>query len=477
MMKLLKTKTLKYLFLFLVCVLIVEFLAFRNLPFFWDAITKSNRANWIYDNNLKYFIVPTEINSGHPPLWIFSLALFWKILGKSIITARFLLLLVNIGVVYQILVFCKNNFIKTIPILAVFIVLIDPTFVAQTTNLNNDMLLLFFTLLALNVLISKTRRQWLFFIAIIGLLLTNLRGIYIALAIFIIHLIFIKFNFIKNNKKLLLLGYLMGLVVFAVFCFFQYKTLGWFIITENKSYNAHRQAVGVRLIFFNIAVYIKCFLEYGRFIIFIFLVPLLTQYFKDKSLRNQKTNKILIAFIVLSGIFFIGMVPFSNAIGPRYFMISYLLAIVLFLNLLYCLNKSKLYKNTSIITITFFLLTGHFWVYPATLSQSWDSSLAYLNYFKIEEEMENYIDTFPIQHYNIGTRIRLNARSHSELIFLPKEAKYSDFNIKKNPYILYSNIENYTKDKELLTIQNNWILVKKIQNKGVFIALYKNPNL
>lgn len=475
MINFLDKKAFNYLFGFLVFILIIEFLVLRDLPFFWDAISKSNRANWIYENNLKSFIVPTEINSGHPPLWIFSLALFWKILGKSILTARFLLLLVNIGVVYQILIFCKNNLIKTVPILASCIVFVDPTFVAQTTSLNNDMLLLFFTLLALNVLMGDSK-QWLFSIAITGLLLSNLRGIYITVAIFFIHIIYINFHFIKKNKKLFL-GYLIGIAVFAFFCFFQYKTLGWFIVTENKSYGAHRQPVGGKMFLINLVVYLKCFLEYGRFIILIILLPLLTQYLKNKSFHNQKTNKILIAIIVFLVVFFVGMVPFSNPIGPRYFMILYLLAIVLFLNLIFCLKKPKLYKNISFLIISFFLISGHFWVYPATLSQPWDSSLAYLNYYKIEKEMEDYIHKFPIQHHEIGTRIRLNARDYSELIILPNEAKYSNFNIKENQYILYSNIENYTKDEELMIIQNNWILVKKIQNKGVFISLYKNPNL
>jgi 4-amino-4-deoxy-L-arabinose transferase-like glycosyltransferase len=473
--KFLNKITYNHLFAFLVCVLIIEFMALKDLPFFWDAIMKSDRANWIYNHNLKYFIVPTEINSGHPPLWIYSLAVFWEIFGKTLVSARFLLLLVNIGVAYQILILCKNSFVKTTLVLAALLVFIEPTLIAQTTSLNNDMLLLFFSLMALNALI-KNSKPWLLFIALSGLLLTNLRGIYIVLAILIIHLVFVKFNLIKNNKKLFL-GYLVALGTFALFCFFQYKTLGWFIISQNENYNAHRQPVGIKLILINTTVYIKSFLEYGRFVIFLFLMPLLFKYLKNKHLKNKKINKILIAISVFAFIFFIGMVPFSNPIGPRYFMICYILSIVLFISLIYHLNKSRLYKITSITTIVLFLVTGHFWVYPATLSQPWDSSLAYLNYFKIEKEMERYINAVPINHQDIGTRIRLNARKHSSLMTLPQESLYSSFNIETNPYILYSNIENYTKNEELLHIKNNWTLVKTFQNKGVYISLYKNPNM
>src|SRR5690554_3296260 len=165
--------------------LIVEFFYFKELPFFWDGVSKATRATWIYENDLSKFILPTEYASGHPPLWIGSLAVFWKVFGQTLWASRLLLLLINLGVFYQILIVCRHNFVASVPISLFLLVILDPTLVAQTTSLNNDMLLLFFTLLSYNAL---QKNKWLLYaVALTGLLLTNLRGIYCFVALVIIH--------------------------------------------------------------------------------------------------------------------------------------------------------------------------------------------------------------------------------------------------------------------------------------------------
>lgn len=458
----------KQILFFLVCVLIVEFLLLKHTPFFWDGISKSRRASWIYANGLTEFILPTDNNSGHPPLWITLLAVFWTIFQKALWSSRLLLLLVNIGVVWQIVLMGKNNFVKGVSAFAVLLVCLEPTFVAQTTNLNNDMLLLFFTLLSLNALI-KSNSLW-FALALTGLLFTNLRGIYIVVAIAIIHIIYTRLKLIKHTKSIYL-AYLVALLSFAVFCYFQYEKLGWFIISQNKNYNLHRQPVGLNQILINGIVYVKSFLEYGRFIIAIFLLPLLVKYIKDKSNRSVGIDRIAIALFVFALIFFIGTVPFSNPFSDRYFMVCYLLAVILLVNLLAHYNVAK--KPILYTAVVLMFVSGHFWIYPATLSQSWDSSLAYLNSFKVEEEMERYIDSVGIKPSDIGTRIRFNERGNSEFKVLSEAEHYAKFNIETNKFILLSNIENVTKDEELNYIMTNWTLIKSCSQLGVFMSLYK----
>ncbi|WP_282030966.1 hypothetical protein [Winogradskyella eximia] len=458
----------KQILFFLVCVLVVEFLLLKHTPFFWDAVSKSGRASWIYAHGLSEFIVPTELNSGHPPLWVGLLAVFWTIFNKALWSSRLLLLLVNIGVVWQIIVLCKNNFLKTVSALAVFLVCLEPTFLAQTTNLNNDMLLLFFTLLALNSLIKS--KSVLFTLASTGLLFTNLRGIYIVIAIAIIHVIYARFKLIEI-KKPIYFGYLFAVLTFAVFCYFQYEKLGWFIISQNENYNEHRQSVGLKQILTNIVVYVKIFLEYGRFIIAIFLLPLLFKYLKDKTRNDVRIDRMIVAFFVFVLVYFLGMVPFSNPFGDRYFMICYLLAIVLLVNLIEYYNVRK--KIVIYTLIVFMFVIGHFWIYPATLSQSWDSSLAYLNIYNVEEQMEHYINSRGIKPSDIGTRINLNSRDYSEFKMLAETDRYAQFNIETNKFILLSNIENQTKDEELNYVMTHWKLVKTYSQLGVFMSLYQ----
>ncbi|WP_179334783.1 hypothetical protein [Winogradskyella costae] len=468
MIRYLKKISFKQILFFLVCVLVIEFLLLKHTPFFWDAITKSSRASWIYTNGLSEFIVPTEYNSGHPPLWISLLAIFWTIFEKALWSSRLLLLIVNIGVVWQIVLFCKTNFLKTVSAFAILLVCLEPTFMAQTTSLNNDMLLLFFTFLGLNSLVKS--KQILFALALVGLLFSNLRGIYIVVSIALIHVIYCRLKLIENTKSMWI-SYLLAVFSFALFCYFQYEKLGWFLISQNENYNAHRQSVGVKQVLINSIVYVKSFLEYGRFIVVVFLLPLLIKYVKDKADRSVEIDRVAIAFFVFAFVFFLGMVPFSNPFGDRYFMVCYLLATILLVNLITHYNVAK--KSLMYVVIGVMFLTGHFWIYPATLSQSWDSSLAYLSSYKVEAKMERYIDSLGIAPSEIGTRILLNEREFSEFKNIQDADRYAKFNIATNQFILLSNIDNQTKDEELNEIMNNWKLVKRYSQLGVFMSLYK----
>ena len=462
-----KKKIHNYLFLLLSILVILQYFLFIDLPFFWDAVSKSERASWIYDHNFSQFIVPIEINSGHPPLWITLLATLWALLGKTIWVSRLLLLLINIGVVYQILIFCKENFINTVSILFIFLVILEPTLIAQSTILNNDMLLLFFTLLAINSLIGS--RSFLFGLALTGLLFTNLRGIYIFIAIGIIHIFFYRNQLVEKLKNSSYC-YVFPIVLFGIFCFYQYKALGWFIVNQNADFNSHRKIVGLKQILINILVFAKSFLEYGRIFLFIFFIPLAYKYAKSKAHQNLKINRLLVMFIVFAIILFLGTVFFSNPFGDRYFMICFIISILATMNLLNH-YKNDIIRNVVLVLIVGFI-TGHFWVYPPTKAQAWDSSLAYLNIYDVERKMETSIDSLKIPRNKIGTRIPLNTRNYSSFSEMAPSDYYSDFDIDFNHYILLSNIENETKDHEFNHIRYNWKLLKCYSNKGVFMSLY-----
>jgi len=455
--------------------LLVEFFLFQDLPFFWDAVSKSQRAGWILTNNFSSLIIPTELNSGHPPLWITSIALFWSVFGKTIWSARMLLMLVNFGVFYQILVLAKNTFRKDISIYLVLLILIEPTLIAQTTSLNNDMLLLFFTLLGVNSLFKN--RDWLYAIALVGLLLTNLRGIYISIALILIHIWLCKAELLAYNKKMIK-AYVIGFASFFGFMFYQYSELGWFLITKNESYSEHRKLTGISRILKNSAAYIKNLLDFGRLVVWIPLFFFVIKFVKMKRFKTEKESaKLLIALVVFTIVFFLGFVPFSNPFGPRYMMVCYILANVLFMNLLFqfVLNTNKLKAVASLVVIAF--VTGHFWIYPSTIAQGWDSSLAYLNYFPQEKKMFQYLEENEIPKPSIGTNIYLNSRYFSTLT-APLEAKdkFIALDLETNEYILFSNIENRTEDDDIIALRDSWIEVKTCSQLGVFLTLYKNPN-
>jgi len=455
--------------------LIFEFFLLKDLPFFWDGVSKAYRAGWIYSHNFSSLIVPTEYNSGHPPLWISSIALFWMTFGKTIWSARLLLLLVNLGAFYQLFLLCKKLFLPSISIVFFLLVAIDPTLIAQTTILNNDMLLLFFILLGINSLL-KNKWGW-YALAITGLLLTNLRGIYCVISLATIHFMFVRYAALAFDRKMIR-AYILGLLVFIGFLIVQYSELGWVLISKNENYSKHRETAGLGRIAKNAAAYIKNLLDFGRVFLWIPLGLLLLKVFRNKNKKMPLPSKrVFIALVVFTGVFFFGFVPFSNPMGPRYLMICFILATLLFLNLPFSSNLKKLFKKGLITLIALALITGHFWIYPPTISQGWDSSLAYLNYFSQETKMLAYISEEGIPHNEIGTHLPLNSKHIATVGAVEKfNPAFASPDFKNNKYFLFSNVENRTKDKGVEILQTQWEEVITYSRLGVFLTLYKNPN-
>jgi len=467
-------RTEKRVFSIVALALVFEFFILKNLPFFWDGLSKAYRAEWIFSHNFSSLIVPTEYNSGHPPLWITSIALVWTLLGKSIWAARLLLLVVNIGAAYQLFLLCKKHFLPGISLLFFLLVAVDPTVMAQTTILNNDMLLLFFLLLGLNSLINQKWR-W-YTIAITGLLLTNLRGIYCTIAFGAIHFLYIKYASLTFNKKMLR-AYVVGLVVFAGFLIVQYSELGWVLISKNKNYATHREAAGLARIAKNAAAYIKNILDFGRVFLWIPLGLMLLVVFRSKNKKlSLPSKRIFIALSVFLVVFFLGFVPFSNPMGPRYLMICFLLGAILFVNLLSQSILSAGKRKLLVGIIVFALFSGHFWIYPATIAQGWDSSLAYLNYFPEERKMFNYLFENDIPFDEIGTNLPLKSSRMAHLLDTKKfDPSFAETDFDTNRYFIFSNVENRTSDEHIIMMENNWKPVVTYSRLGVYLTLYENP--
>jgi len=473
----LKLKTSNTRLLFgVIIIFFIQFLYLNQTPFFWDAVSKAVRAKWFYDTNFSQFVLPVELNSGHPPLWPLMLSSWWKIFGVSLLSSRFLLLIINILVGFQIIKLFKNIFPKKEHTILLFIVFLEPTFLAQTTILNNDMLMLLFTLIAFNSIAYSTKKnEILLTIALTGILFSNLRGMLLFLCLGTIHLLFVYFKLKKVKHSIF--PYIISVILFIIFLIYQYVTLGWVIKTPSLNWASHRSVAEFPHILKNIASVVRNFIDYGRIIILVLTFYLLYKYLEINSLRaSVSVFKLTISILVFSIGMSLFFIFFTNPIGHRYYMISYILIVLL---LLFLINDLKLggynLKKLNIVIVIAFV-TGHFWIYPSTISQGWDSSLAYLKYFKLRDKVELYIEDNNLNKNEIGTNLPLNRMQYSDLDFTINASNYSKLDLCLNKYVLLSNIENETSDEAIRTIFKNWILVKKYNNLGVYISLYKKPN-
>ncbi len=437
-------------------------------------MTKVGRANWIYENNFSSLIVPTEMNSGHPPLWITLLAGSWALFGKSLWVSRLLLLVVNWGVLYQLLLLCKKLFSDRVSIFWFFLICIEATILTQTTSLNNDMLLLFFVLLSCNAIISN---KWILLtVALAGVLLTNLRGIYCTVGLGVIHIILYRCKFIIASRKMIW-AYVLASLVFGAFVLYQYSEVGWAIVSQNEGYAKHRKTGSwLRVLHKSRAFLVHAF-EYGRVFLWVPLFILLGIAFKKYSWKLPSEIKIpLISLVVFTAIFILGFVPFTNPIGPRYLMICYIFGIILLLNLVFVLPLQKWVRKGILVFVAFGFLTGHFWVYPATTDQAWDSTLAYLNYYPVKSKMLQFLDEENIAETSIGTNMRLRNLYLVPALKPNRQFAFKRLDMDENEYVLFSNIENETSPDQIKILRTRWTEIKSFSQMGVFITLYKNPN-
>jgi len=463
-----------YFFVGFVIVLFTFSISYHT-PFFWDGLSKSERANWFFTNHFSQFVVPSEINSGHPPFWTLLLAFLWHIFGRSLFVSRILLLTLNISIVYQLqelIIKYRSNKIAWYWYLIIFL---EPTFLAQTTILNNDILMLLMILIAIN---NIDKNRLLYTVGLLGMIFCNLRGMLFFTGFFLyegfklVQVDKTKFRFFLSKT----LSYSIPLILFFSFLYYQFSVLGWAIKSSHGNWETQRQLVNFKQFTHNIIAIIWVFADYGRFFFLFFLVVTTVYIIKKRiPLKNHHIN-----FFTLVGILFliniITMSLTSNPIGHRYFILFYILGLLLFVNFIFLTIQQKI-KRTLIITLaTLLLCSGHFWIYPSNISQGWDSSLAYLNYFKIKKEMQHFVAQKKINPNQIGTKTR-NPNLMQEYLLEGKQIQYNkNKKLSDYKYYLHSNIENNTSDQEIQLLKSKWILIKEFDKNGIFIKLYKSSN-
>lgn len=449
-----------------VLTVIVLFLFTYNVPFFWDAILKSERATWFYEHNFSQWVVPTEINSGHPPLWTWLLAFSWQLFGKTLLVSRLLLLSLNIAVVFQLQQFIKTYGSNNISNSWYLLLLLEPTYLAQTTILNNDVLLLLMCLIAAN---NIFKNRTIYSIALVGVLFCNTRGLLFFTGFFFWDVAVRLMDFYyKHKRQQLICSYIFPTLIYIAFLAYEYFTLGWVVKTPTESLTTEI-GFSKALLSENIVNITWVFLDYGRFVFWILSVFFLRLFYKKRKKFNAKSKKMLSLWICVM-VANLVMIFFSNAIAHRYFMFLYIVGLFVCINLMHLVwDVKKARVVTGVIALS--LISGHFWMYPAKLPQGWDSSLAYLNYFEIKDNMKEYILEQQIPVNKVGTNI---VSSNPKLEYLSKgnQMYIQSAHIDEVFYYIHSNIENTTKKEEIDALQMHWKLLKEYKKGSVFVRLY-----
>ena len=475
-----------YLLVFVVYFFIVFFT--DHLPFFSDNVTLvSKPAQFYFDHNFNTLILPTDMDSGHPPFYALFVAIIWKVFDKTLLVSHWLVFpfMFFMGVAYYKL--AKYFLPEALLSFALLLLFIEPCLLTQAVYANFDIVLVCFYLWALVAILYKKRV--LLALALLPLAAVSLRGV---IAIFLLAVCDILIYIIRqkegNKTKLntfiisplqLCLPYLPVILFFVTWLYYHYVQTGFVIFNYEASWAEDYQRVGIGGFLWNTAVIIWRLFDNGRVVLYLLLIYFAYLIFiRDKQRKLSEKQIQLIILFAVPVLLYIPFIAYRTIpILHRYFIVYYLLMGLLVLQYFYLFQKPFI-KKTAMLIISLVLISGHFWVYPQPIATGWDAILSSLPYFKMKDEMAQYVRNRQIPFADVGSEFP--AVSAEKFTHLNNDtAHFTDSNthpFSEHRYMMQSNLMNNFTPDVINKLETQWLLEKEIKRGFVYVRFYKNPN-
>ncbi|MEE9372670.1 MAG: hypothetical protein V3V00_06415 [Saprospiraceae bacterium] len=439
----------------------------KDFILFWDTIQfAGHHPQYYFENGFSSFFLPQSLDSGHTPIFGIYIAAIWNIFGKSLwashlATMPFVFL--NFLFAYQLgQRWISGRFSIVFPL----VLLLIPQCISQFMLVSPDVVL---SACFLGLLLSiENENQWLSLVSSLGLVLVNNRG-FVVVIIFIIWLLFKKNE--RTTLRITILQFLPAALLFIVFQLAHFFHFGWIGIHSEMPWFGSFSMIDLKGIPKNVAIFIWRLTDFGMIIVW---APLLLFFLKNKSILVKDRHLQLLGILVI--FFAIMTIPFKGLMQHRYFLPIIILAAFILLKWIFIIKSKERTKGLIIGLISLFLITGNLWIYPAKIAQGWDSTLAHLPYYSLQEVVINYLDDSGISKSEVSTAFPM--RSDQSIINLTCDKGHSNLEQFQNKdevdteYILYSNVMNDFSIKEIDILQIEWKVIKEWRNMNMKMILY-----
>lgn len=447
----------------------------RDHFFFWDTVQlASQHAQFFYDTGFATFLLPDEMDSGHPPSFGYYLALIWTIFGKSLAVSHLAMLPFLFGIIWQAWRVGERLLGEGWAYLFMILLLANPVVASQCVLVSPDVALIFFFLLALNGIFRE--KKILLSIALLGLAAVSMRGMMVVAALFLFQF-FSTPNFAKvvNFRKVisLVVPYLLGCIFALTFFIYHFVNKGWIGYHVGSSWAEAFQGVDFKGFIKNIILLIWRFIDFGHLFVAAAIVFLTFQIGRSAVQLFATTRQLWLLLVLLIVVLTPTLVIYQGLLNHRYLLPIYMTACLLCVKLISDLKNKHLQMRFSVL-VCVGLVSGHFWVYPQPIATGWDSTLAHLPYYRLRNNMLQYIDNQKISYAHIGTAFP-NLRSF-RLVDLNTDPSVSDFarlDLSKNQYVFYSNVMNELTEAQLIELRTRWQMVYVLREGQVEVILYK----
>ncbi len=465
------SRSLKVCFPFFIAFLFLTFLV-KDHAFFWDTVQLASRhAHWYFDNNFRFFFLPSEIDSGHPPFFGVMLALMWKIFGKALWVSHFTMLPFLIGIVYFLHKLGEYFLGKGKSVYLILLVAVDPFFMGQSVLVSPDIVLVFGWLMALWSIVGRQR----IFLIIASLLLAaiSMRGMMLVFSLFLFDL-YRQYNdnLTWNSFWRTFLNYVPSGLFALAFLFLHYQHTGWIGYHEGSPWAPLFERVDFKGFIWNVGLLGWRLLDFGRVFLWMVIGWGMLKLLKGKMKLKGRLKEIVVLFLITLLILTPSMLLHKGLVAHRYLLPIVLIINILSVYIVFEINFKTTFKNLVYSFILLGLFTGNLWVYPKHIAQGWDSTLAHLPYYSLRTEMIKYLDQNQIPIDAVGTEfpmigsfeiIDLNRRNES---FYKKD-------FEKDSYILYCNVFNDFNDEELAKLEKDFNIQKELHSGRICMILYQ----
>lgn len=459
------------LLFFIISVLLV-YLS-RDIGIFWDNVLfVSKVGNFFYSNGIfNWAELPLQIDSAHPPFIGSYMALGWTVFGRSLLVSHLLMLPFVFGVLLQLFRTCsyfvsdkKNVFFLF------FLVLADPTLLAQLVQVNPELIQMFFFFLALNGILYNNTWQKTLGLAFLGLV--SFRGMMLCAGIFLID---ISLHLFVRNERIQQFFTLKNILIYTLGASPAVGYLVWRLLVRGWIFTNPLEVWGnywaytstgdfVNTIARNSVVLAHKFLDFGRIVPFALVVFTLVVKRKTEIFR-QNTSLIIILVFSTFVVVIVSLLA-KNPMGHRYFLPSYIAMALICFNIL----KEYKYQKPIYIVVVVALLTGNLWVYPDKIAQGWDASLAHIPYWDLRTKAIQYLDENDILINDTETFFP-NYNSIDEIEHNGDFRKMKGFTGNSN-YVVYSNVYNVS-DEVIDDLRANYTIVQSFEKMNVRVEILK----
>lgn len=371
-------------------------------PFFWDGILFGRILRSFEDAGLQGLIVPESLDAGHPPFFPLYLWGWAKVAGWHLSSVHLAMLPILIGICWQFFRFVRRVLPGHWQWWGMSVLFFEPCFLTQSTLLTADLVLVFGFLLGLGGIFSGKR--WQLGAGAMMMVMVNFRGIFLVglllLVDVVVHALWREMRAGNFNFLRWLLAYLPAGLFAIAWYLYHWNAQGWLFSPPPETYGGHRELLGPGGWARNGAILGWRWADNGR--VFLWLLALgggLALGWRTVW-RLPEVRALRIPALILFGGLGLILLPFSNPIGHRYFMVGYLLLGLLALVVLARFRKPALRWGLGLL-VALGLASGHFWVYGGGLANGWDAMLSHRSFFKVQEAVLNHIGLGGIDPQNV----------------------------------------------------------------------------